>query len=115
MTIIYGVDTTKPLTPYDVRDAIVECFLLAHSEALEDLKQYGKELTPIEFENMKKIDVRQLVRNFFIEVGGDYEHPTKESIIKVVGKLKEFSVNFRNPEIVEKHASEIMELLGCLK
>ena len=115
MSIIYGVDTTKPVTPYDVRDAIVECFILAHSEALDDLKNYGKELTPIEFENIKEIDIRQLMRNFFSEVGGDYENPTKESIQGVIGKLKEFSVNFRNPEIIEKHASEIAELVNCLK
>lgn len=114
MTIIYGVDTTKPVSAHDVRDAIVSCFVAAHAEALDDLKNYAAEMKPEEFERMKVINVQQMVRGFFKDVGGDFEEPTKESIMNVIEKLKGFAANFRNPEIISKHYSEIIELVQAL-
>ncbi len=114
MTIIYGVDTTKPVSPHDVRDAIVACFVSAHSDALEDLKNYAADIKNDEFERMKVLNVQQMIRSFFKEVGGDFEAPTKESIVKVMEKLKEFAVHFRNPEIISKHYTEIIELVKAL-
>ena len=114
MTIIYGVDIDKPIKPEDVRDAIVECFTQAHGEALEDLKNYDQELTDVSFEEIKRINVRQLIRNSFSETGGSYDAPTKDSILKVVGKLKEFAKNFRDQSVIEKHFQEIMSLVEKL-
>jgi hypothetical protein len=77
MTIIYGIDTSKPISPHDVRDALIACFVAAHSDALEDLKNYGQQLNKDEFERMKVLNVQQMVLDFSKEVGGDYEAPTK--------------------------------------
>lgn len=115
MTIIYGVDTDKKVRPADVRDAIVECFTQAHSEALEDLKNYSSGLSVVEFEQLKRINVRQMVRNFFHETNGDYDHPTPESIDMVIEKLKEFAINFRDKEVVKKHFEEIQILTKKLR
>lgn len=112
MAIIYGVDTTKPITPGDVRDAIVECFFLAHKEALEDMGEYAESLLPEELEEAKRDYIKQLVRKFFQEVNGDYDKPTKESILRVLEKLKEFAAHFRKPEVIEKHYNEIMRLVN---
>lgn len=114
MTIIYGVDINKPAKPEDVRDAIVECFTQAHSEALADLKNYSKDLSDISFEEIKRINVRQMIRNYFEQVDGNYDKPTRDSIIKVVEKLKEFAVNFRDKDLIEKHFQEIKILLEML-
>jgi hypothetical protein len=114
MTIIYGIDTEKPVSPKDVRDAIVECFTQAHSEALADLESYNKELTKADFEQMKRMNIRQMVRNYFEEVGGDYDSPTKDSIMSVIGKLKEFAEHFRDKDMIEKHFNEIKMLLEKL-
>ncbi len=111
MTIIYGIDTDKQVNPSDVRDAIVECFTQAHSEALSDLENYNTSLNKPDFEVMKRINVRQMIRNYFDEVGGNYENPNKDSIIKVLDKVKEFAENFRDKTTIEKHFNEISILL----
>lgn len=114
MTIIYGIDTEKPVSAKDVRDAIVECFALAHSEALSDLKNYSEDIPDVTFEDIKLMNVRQMIRNYFEKVGGDYDAPTKDSILKVVGELKEFAKNFRDQSIIEKHFGEIKTLIEKL-
>lgn len=111
MNIVYGIDTSKQVNIKDIRDAIVECFTQAHGEPLSDLKNYSNNLSQIEFEEVKRINVRQMVRNFFEETGGDYDNPTKDSILKVLEEIKEFSVNFRDKETIDKHFKEILALL----
>ena len=62
---------------------------------------------------MGKISVKS-IKKYFVDVGGDFENPTKESIVLVIGKLKNFAKNFRNPKIIAKHAGEIMILANKL-
>lgn len=111
---IYGVDLDGEVTPVMVRDAIIECFLGAHGEILDDMKETGDFKSEEEFEEMKKVDIKLLVKKSFGDVGGDYDNPTKEDIIGVCGKLAEFAANFRKPEIIEKHRGEIMRLVEKL-
>lgn len=116
MTIIYGVDTDKPFTPVDVREAIIGCFIEAHGEVLEqDLGSLVEEVGKEEFEKMKEINIRQLVRNFFEATYGDFENPTKEALIAVCDKLADFAKSFRQPEIIKKHYGEIMQLVNKLE
>jgi hypothetical protein len=115
MSIVYGVDTQKLVFATDVRDAIVNCFVIAHNEILDDLKNYVGQISDEEFDNIKRLNTTQLIRNMFEEVNGNFEEPNKETIMRVLEKLKEFSVHFRKPEIIEKHYSEIMTLVNCLK
>jgi len=105
MAIIYGVDTEKTVTPLMVRDAILKCFYNAHCEAssISDDKDVNKEYC------------REIVRKMFNDSGGNFEKPTKEDILKAIESLKEFSKNFRKPEVIQKHAAEIMKLLEKLK
>lgn len=103
---IYGVDLSKKVTPLIVRDAIVECFYLAHC-ADADL---GIEKSIF----VNKGYCQEIVRKAFIDVGENFEKPTKASILKVLGNLKTFSANFRNPEIIEKHYEEIMKIMDKL-
>ena len=116
MVIIYGVDTEKPITPKDVRDAIVRCFVEAHGEILDLMRGTGSatSVSDEDFEKMKKMNVKELIRGFFQEAGGDYENPTKESLIAVCDRLAEFAKNFRKPEVIEKHYGEIMQLMEKL-
>lgn len=115
MANIYGIDTEKAVSPEDVRDAIVECFVAAHAEQLDELKEYLDEASKNNFEEMKRINVRQLMRGMFEETGGDFDNPTKASISASLEKLKGFAVNFRNQEIVARHYGEIVKLVGLLK
>jgi hypothetical protein len=54
------------------------------------------------------------VKKAFADSGGDFEKPSKKSIIECLEKLKEFAANFRNPSIIEKHYNEIMKLVSRL-
>ncbi len=112
---VYGVDITKEVTPIMVRDAIICCFILAHKEILEEMKEYSSFSTKKEFDELKKINVEFLIRSLFQKCDGNFDNPCKEDIIKVISSLKDYSKNFRNDKIIEKHSSEIMELVNRLK
>ena len=115
MVFIYGVDTEKPITPENVRDAVVACFTKAHSEVLEQqMSELAQTLSTEEFEKIKKLSVSDMTRSYFGEVGGDFENPTKESIIAVCDKLAEFAKQYRSPEVIKKHYGEIMQLVNKL-
>lgn len=104
MSIIYGIDTSKPVTPFNARDCLITCFTSAHGGAAQ----------LSESDDVKNQYIENIVKKFFIEVGGDFDHPTKESLIKVLEKLKEFSLNFRSAELVEQHVQEIMTLINLI-
>lgn len=117
MSIVYGVDTSKQISPKDVRDAIVACFTIAHRKELDDLMQSSidGDLTDSQIDKLKEINVKQIVRKFFEESEGNYDQPTKESILSVMDKLREFSTKFRNQAVIEKHYKEIMQLVNKLE
>ena len=108
---IYGVDLSGKITPVQVRDAIIECF----SQAQEELKEYLKEKSEFKPEKIDEMYVDIIIENAFEKVGGDFKNPTKETLIQVVMKLKEYARDvFRDSEIIEKHAGEIQQLIDKL-
>jgi hypothetical protein len=111
---IYGVDLDKKITPVIVRDAIIICFYEAHSKDLDMMRNQLNFNSNSDFEDFKKKDVIALIKLKFDEVGGDFNNPSKESLIKVVNQLKDYSKLFRDQSIIEKHAYEIMKLIEKL-
>ena len=113
-TEIYGVDANKEITLIMVRDALIICFFEAHSKDLDQMKSQLNFMDDKHFEDFKWRDVEALIRLKFEEVGGDFNNPTKESLIKVVSQLKDYSKLFRDQSIIEKHAGEILSLIEKL-
>ena len=113
-TIIYGVDISKEITPLMVRDAIIDCFNKAHGYTFNDIKDSFNTNPNHDLEEKRLEYIKTLIRQKFKEVQGDFENPSKEDLIKVVYKLKEFSTYFRDQEVIEKHAGEIMQLIDRL-
>ncbi|MEM4268410.1 MAG: hypothetical protein QXK37_06300 [Candidatus Woesearchaeota archaeon] len=111
---IYGVDISKKVTPIMVRDAIIKCFLEAHENVLEMMKEYQKFKTKKEFESMKETYVRMLIKSKFNEAGGNFDKPSKEDLIKVVELLADFASRVRNQETIKNHREQIMQLIGKL-
>lgn len=103
MTVIYGVDTTHPLTPEKVRDAIITCFTEAHCQD-----------SGIADSSLNAPYCRDLVKKMFLENSSDFDHPTKSDLTRLISSLINFSQNFRDPSIVTRHASEIQILLDLL-
>jgi len=112
--IIYGVDTCATVTPPMVRDALISCFKEAHAKELEDLRSYVN-VTDEEFEKMKEMDVKTLIVTYFAQTGGDFENPTKASMMAVIEKLADFAKNFRDQKVVAAHYENIMKLINCIK
>jgi hypothetical protein len=66
-------------------------------------------------EEIEKMYVDSIIEKAFEEVGGDFKNPTKETLIQVIMKLKEYATGvFREREIIEKHAGEIKQLIDKL-
>jgi len=105
--VIYGVDIDNLVTPIEARDAVVKCFIEAHSEDAQ--KQYGV-VDVIAAEKLCKDKVQEA----FQKTGGDFENPTKGALLNAVGFLAEFSRAFRDPTIIEKHKAQIMQLLSVI-
>ena len=112
--IIYGVDISKEVTPIMVRDAIIDCFTNAHSGILEEMRDYADFKSEEELLEMKHKTVKSLIESKFKEVGGDFNNPTKDTLIQVVTKLAEYASSFREPIIIDKHVYEIMSLINKL-
>jgi len=102
-TNIYGVDLEKDITPMMARDALVECFFQAHCAD-----------AGLGTDNSAKGYCQDIVKKSFVDSQGNFEEPTKQSIINAMEKLKEFSVNFRDPSIIQKHVGEMMKIVDKL-
>ena len=112
-TIIYGVDTSRTVNPIMVRDAIIDCFVKAHSEVLESMKD-PHDFNRKDFDEMKHMDVEMLIKAQFNDADADFDHPSKGDLFIVLDKLREFAANFRKPAIIKKHYGEIMLLMNKL-
>ena len=116
MNTIYGVNPDKFFTPLQVRDAIVECFYQAHGEVEKKiLKEVALDFGQSGLEKISRGHVERIVRRAFAETGGDYSQPDKNSIIKAMDWLADFSKNFRNQKTIKKHYEEIMQLVEKLE
>jgi len=110
---IYGINPEDTINPCMVRDALLQCFYEADTEVLESLFQ-RLDLESDEGKEIGKKHVKVVIKRLFEDVNGDVNNPTKESLINVVEKCKEFAGLFRDKETIEKHANEIMTLINKL-
>jgi len=102
MTVLYGVDMEKPVTPLLVRDAIICCFSEAHCEDAG----LGAD------KNINQEYCRSIVKKAFEDTHGDFDRPTRQSLLAVLDNLAAFSKGFRNPDIIKKHYEQIMQLMN---
>jgi hypothetical protein len=102
---IYGIDTSKAVTPLMVRDAIIKCFNQAHcmDSGIDEIEKFSNEKYCYE-----------IVKKMLDDSNGDFDNPTKESILKSLEKLKEFAKNFRDQSVIEKHYEQIMQLVKLI-
>ncbi|MEM3373698.1 MAG: hypothetical protein QXE31_00610 [Candidatus Woesearchaeota archaeon] len=101
--------TNKKLTPIQVRDAIIDCFLKAHQEALNNV-QIDEELR----EKFNKNSVVLIMKDAFKEAGSTFENPTKEILFFSLFYLAKLARNFRNIDIITKHFLEMLKLIDKL-
>jgi len=80
----------------------------------ESFKNIDKGLTDQERAHLERLNITQVVRQCFTKANGDFEKPNKEVLTKVCQQLAEFAEKFRAEYIIQKHYSQILELIdGC--
>lgn len=85
---------------------MVDCFFEAHCT------QSGLES---KITDTTKSYCTEIVKKAFKDTGGDYESPTKESILACLRWLAKYSTIFRDQAVIQKHMGEIMELVKLIK
>ncbi|MEM4397623.1 MAG: hypothetical protein QW757_03305 [Candidatus Woesearchaeota archaeon] len=101
--------SNKKLTPIEVRDAIVDCFLGAHKEALSNV------FVPEEMrEKFDRNSVVLIVKEAMRKAQGNYDNPTKEALFFSLFHLAELAKNFRNIDLIVKHFKEMLDLIDKL-
>lgn len=66
---VYGIDLSGGVTPLLARDVIINCFVKAHADIFLLMQEYQEFKTKEEFDQMKDIDVKLLIKSLFEEVG----------------------------------------------
>lgn len=102
---IYGIDSEKPVSALMVRDALTECFFRAHC----DDAHIGDNA------HIEKLYCQTVVQKFFEDVGGSYEYPTKEVLTRVMVKLADYAMHFRDPSVITAHQDEIELLMAKIQ
>ncbi|MFO8078568.1 MAG: hypothetical protein R6U21_08015 [Thermoplasmatota archaeon] len=112
---IYGVGLEETVTPVKVRDAIIHCFCEADDEIMDQLFQSCDFGSAEEGEQKKLKHVEILIKKMFQEVNGDFDNPTKESLIGVIDKCAAYAGSVRDKETINKNYDAIMSLIERLE
>ncbi|MBU1044519.1 MAG: hypothetical protein KJ915_09025 [Candidatus Omnitrophica bacterium] len=102
----------KDLSPQKARDLIIKCFFEAQKETFKRAKQkFGKASDDSDI--LQRIT--SVVKLTFQQINGDFDQPTKETLIKVIERLAAISASWGTPEdIIEHHKKQIERVLSQL-
>jgi hypothetical protein len=100
------------LTPVRARDLIVTCFFQAQKEAYAEAKG---DLGLSRDDQSVMESVETSIRMAFRQVGGDWDHPTRDELCQLIDLLARKSATFGTPEeIVRHHRGQIQRVLDRL-
>lgn len=111
----YGVNLTDQITPIMVRDAIIACYYAADLEVLDKLFQMSDFHSQDESEQLKRKHVELMIKKFFYDVQGDFDHPTKESLINVINKCRALAYRFRDKQVIEGNHQRMLALINKIE
>lgn len=101
---------TEKVTPEFVRDELLTCFESANREFSKILNQ------PVSDDALKQ-QVKQFVQSVFSSCGGNFENPTRESILMAITQCKTNAEKMMGPqgaEMIRHHHDEMMKLVNKL-
>lgn len=99
-------DDLTEMNSVKARDLITRCFLEAQKETFYRVRERAG-VSHNEDSVKKSID--NVVKMAFKSTGGDYDNPSKESLMKVVGQLAENAASFGTPEDIIDHHKGLIE------
>jgi len=100
---LFGVDTDRSVTPKEALAALIVCYTDARCADAGLLTG----------ESAKKYCTK-LVRQAFTDTQGDFDNPTKQSIIKAIELLSQNATGLHNQEIVRKHKDMMMQIIASI-
>ena len=111
---IYGVNLNDNFTPEMVRDAIIKCFYEAEKDILNSLFAPSDFDSSNDAEQSKYRHIKIFIKKMFSDVQGDFDNPTKESLINVIDRCAKYASSIRDKEIIEQNYNKIMYLIENL-
>lgn len=100
----------EKVTPKFVRDELLICFESANREFSKILNQ------PVTDGALKQ-QVKQFVQSVFSSCGGNFENPTRESILLAITQCKTSAEKMMGPQgsgIIRAHYDEMIKLVNKL-
>ncbi|RMD59682.1 hypothetical protein D6821_00660 [Candidatus Parcubacteria bacterium] len=111
---LFGVKISNPPTPQEIKEAIVQCFLQAHQKQLKALKEFSPQLTAAEEKTLKRTTIETLLKKLSEQDGNDFDKPTKQGLLQLLDRLKNYASYFRDKKIIERHYQQIKQLVDLL-
>lgn len=94
------------------RDIIIKCFFEAQKETIARAKE--KLGNTADDDSILK-SVTAIVKTTFTEVKSNFDNPTKEDLMQVIGSLAKKSQGWGTPaDIIEHHKKQIEKVLSAL-
>ena len=101
------------LTPSKARDIMLTCFIEAQKETFARSK---KDLGIGSDDRQLRESITTAIKMVFKEIGGDYEKPSKESLIRAMEVLGRRAASWGTPQdIIEYHKVQMQKVVGLLK
>lgn len=91
-------------------NAIVVCFIEVYKEILNQMGECEEFEFEEECEEVKNFNVKFIIKKTFPDVGGNFGDLDKESVVKVIYSLGDYSAKFRRPRVIDRHVAEIVWL-----
>jgi hypothetical protein len=102
----------KGLTPLGARDLVVRCFCAAQHETLSRASQSLSAVPSEESLNKMMIGV---VRLAFRAVNADFEKPTRDALMNVVGQLASQAASMGTPpDVIAHHRAQLGKVFAAL-
>ncbi len=105
METVCVVSIIEPVTVNIVRDALSSCFNQVHCSN-----------TGLEGADSKTLNSYcvEIVKKTFSDLGLDYQHPTKEDLIKANDALTNFAKKFHDEKTIQEYSGKITGLISRL-
>lgn len=103
------------VTPFKVRDLIIECFYEAQKETFRRIKMRTGEVSPATDEDLRR-SIVNAIKMAFNKMAGDFEKPTKDSLLLVVAYLARQAASWGTPpDIIQHHKTQLQKVISSLK
>lgn len=108
------VEQLKDLTPASARELLVECFFQAQKETFLRAAVSLRHEVPPDAELRKTVE--GAVRFAFRSVKADFQNPTPQSLVAVIGKLAEQASAMGTPaDIIAHHKQQLSRVVAALE